>query len=307
MKSTLFILSVLLAVASVPAVKLGACGPENGMVMMFLQYDVPSFSPVAEKCDTCKVYFDREFSVVAIGDSLKGTKLLPSLGAEKLVSPFVNWFEFKTDKPVTVYLVASTDPIDVLGAQGCVRAWLNPGGWTQVSKSVDAWSVTWGGEWYGEYEANKNDNVWRKTGTEFALGGQGNVENPTTGGAGRPTYLILIDTGTDPLEMDTSAAGEVCASGIKLVNGIASSFSSMALYPNPFNSKLNISFAGILGNVRAQVFDLEGSIVKTLSVTGNGAVWDGRDNSGLEVNSGTYLVRMSSGNKVYSDKVIINR
>ncbi len=306
MKSIFTLSLVALMVVGAPAVKLGGCGPSDGMMLQYLSYMPPSFSPVQSNCQTCLVYYGREYSVSAIGSSLAGKRILPSLADEKSSKVSKTWFEFRTDVPVTVYLVAATESINVFEAQGC-GAWLTPGGWSRVSNGGnDDWSVTYVGDHSGTPINNKYDCVWKKTGSYFALNGQGNGYNQATGAGGMPTYLVLIDTGTDTLELDTG--GAVCKdAGVKPAGGVVSS-TPIAFYPNPFSGQVNISFAANMsGNVLAQVFDLEGRVVRRLSVIGNSAVWDGRDNRGFAVNAGVYLVRMSSGDKVYSDKVVINR
>ncbi|MBT7311757.1 T9SS type A sorting domain-containing protein, partial [bacterium] len=72
-------------------------------------------------------------------------------------------------------------------------------------------------------------------------------------------------------------------------------------YPNPFNPSTTIKFAlPNNGPANLSVFDLAGRLVKTL-VSGNmnasehTVVWNGDDNSGRKVSSGTYYYRLNAG------------
>jgi hypothetical protein len=69
-------------------------------------------------------------------------------------------------------------------------------------------------------------------------------------------------------------------------------------YPNPFNPMTKISFdLATQGRVRISIFSVDGRLVKTLvdAPFGPGRyerVWQGKDNNGRAVSSGTYLYRM---------------
>jgi hypothetical protein len=75
-------------------------------------------------------------------------------------------------------------------------------------------------------------------------------------------------------------------------------------YPNPFNPRTTIRFElPAIGPVRLLVFDVAGHLVRTLADESmpqgsHEAVWDGRDASGREVGSGSYLARLEFGGKV---------
>tara|TARA_B100000700_G_scaffold177652_1_gene196322 strand:+ start:80 stop:817 length:738 start_codon:yes stop_codon:yes gene_type:complete len=73
-------------------------------------------------------------------------------------------------------------------------------------------------------------------------------------------------------------------------------------YPNPFNPSttipINISQSG---NVTLKVYDMSGSLVKTLSSDYKAAgsykvVWNGLNNDGQQVASGQYILKMSAPN-----------
>lgn len=74
--------------------------------------------------------------------------------------------------------------------------------------------------------------------------------------------------------------------------------------PNPFNPDTEIRFElPSAGPTRLTVLDVAGRLIRTLIDDGmpqgnHAAVWDGRDGSGRQVGSGTYLARLEFGGKV---------
>jgi len=68
--------------------------------------------------------------------------------------------------------------------------------------------------------------------------------------------------------------------------------------PNPFNYQTNITYiTHEQGHVTLRVYDLQGKLVKTLidlqSIPGGGTInWDGRDEQGIPINSGTYIISL---------------
>ena len=85
-------------------------------------------------------------------------------------------------------------------------------------------------------------------------------------------------------------------------------------YPNPFNGQTNIVYevmdeAG-LADVTVQVYNVLGEKVKTLETArhagGKFTVrWDGTDDRGVKLSSGTYYYRLISGSFVSSKKMIM--
>jgi hypothetical protein len=83
-------------------------------------------------------------------------------------------------------------------------------------------------------------------------------------------------------------------------------------YPNPFNPTTNITFTLPLNKkVTAKIYDVLGKEVRTL-INGedfakgtHSVVWNGRDNSGKQVASGTYIFKMVSGNLEKSMKMMM--
>ena len=82
-------------------------------------------------------------------------------------------------------------------------------------------------------------------------------------------------------------------------------------YPNPFNPSTVIRFALPKdGNVKLQVYDITGSLVKTvLDQTMRGGnmevTWDGTNNSGTKVAAGVYIYRLQASNFVATKKMVM--
>jgi hypothetical protein len=83
--------------------------------------------------------------------------------------------------------------------------------------------------------------------------------------------------------------------------------------PNPFRGQAELSY-GLPrgGRVRLDVYDVMGrrvaSVLDRVDIAGWGSVaWDGRDDAGREVGSGTYFLRLESGAEVQVRKVVLAR
>lgn len=69
-------------------------------------------------------------------------------------------------------------------------------------------------------------------------------------------------------------------------------------YPNPFNPETRITFSmREAGSVNLSVFNLKGQLVRELTARNFGAgvqtvTWDGKDNNGKVMPSGTYLYKL---------------
>lgn len=85
-------------------------------------------------------------------------------------------------------------------------------------------------------------------------------------------------------------------------------------FPNPFNPSTTLRItvpAGVArGPLVVRVYNLRGALVRTLAlvVSGPGVyelVWDGRDEQGLQVASGSYLMMVSCADQVASHRVLL--
>ncbi len=120
------------------------------------------------------------------------------------------------------------------------------------------------------------------------------------------------DAGANPLT--TVFHGFAQFSGYLALDGDVSLPGEFALhqnYPNPFNPSTVITYdLAIDSNVRLDIFDIIGRNVKTLvnekQIGGRHIVsWDANDQFGQAVSAGVYLTRLHTGNKVFTQKMIL--
>ncbi len=86
----------------------------------------------------------------------------------------------------------------------------------------------------------------------------------------------------------------------------------LAAYPNPFNPQTTVSFVlSRRSAVKLQVFDVAGRLVRVLlndvivDAGRRDVVWQGRDESGRTVASGTYFYRLQSGDHVETKRMTL--
>ncbi len=85
----------------------------------------------------------------------------------------------------------------------------------------------------------------------------------------------------------------------------------MRAYPNPFNPRTTVAFSlSQRENVRISIFDLTGHKVRTLAEgffpAGDHVLeWDGRDNAGRALASGSYLVRLGTDFESRTQKIML--
>ena len=82
-------------------------------------------------------------------------------------------------------------------------------------------------------------------------------------------------------------------------------------YPNPFNAHCTIRYdISISGRTSLKVFDVSGAVVRTLldgwrEPGGYSEVWDGCDDTGKQLSSGVYMLRLEAGNFTVVRKVVM--
>jgi hypothetical protein len=82
-------------------------------------------------------------------------------------------------------------------------------------------------------------------------------------------------------------------------------------HPNPFNPLTTISFSLPRDDkVRLKIFDVRGQLVRTLAdgpqtAGSHSVVWNGRDDRGAEVASGTYLYRLETSESTVGRKMLL--
>ena len=93
----------------------------------------------------------------------------------------------------------------------------------------------------------------------------------------------------------------------------AQTFSLKRNYPNPFNSETVLSFSlQQASSVELSVISLHGEVVKTLlsrrySAGSHRVIWDGCDDRGRPLASGTYLARLRCGERMACQKMVLLR
>ncbi len=94
------------------------------------------------------------------------------------------------------------------------------------------------------------------------------------------------------------------------INEIDFGESKLNTYPNPFNSQTTIEFElSESVYVSVDILDMQGRTIRNLLDAQQTAgtyqiVWDGTDNSGQQLSKGVYIVRLSSGNKISTKKLL---
>lgn len=82
-------------------------------------------------------------------------------------------------------------------------------------------------------------------------------------------------------------------------------------YPNPFNPSTTIKYElNSIGNVRLQIFDIKGELIKTLvnDFQNSGSyevVWNGTNNRGEKLSSGVYFYSVRIGENISTKKMIL--
>jgi len=102
--------------------------------------------------------------------------------------------------------------------------------------------------------------------------------------------------------------------GIKEIDGDGirpANFELVGNYPNPFNPSTDIKFlAPQAGNVKIEIYNVAGQLVKTVldeyvSAGIKAVTWDGTNSNGIKVNSGVYLYKLTAGNHVETEKMVL--
>ncbi len=131
--------------------------------------------------------------------------------------------------------------------------------------------------------------------SQFEIGGNGFHDGLFLSGSIEPTGVTAVGSGSTSPE--TIVAAPTC---------------SLAIYPNPFNPVTTMSFdLPRSSSVRLGIFDVVGRLVRTLVAEEYHAAgrfevsWNGHDDGGRMVTSGTYFVRMQAGSEAVTRKVML--
>ncbi len=109
-----------------------------------------------------------------------------------------------------------------------------------------------------------------------------------------PVWSFTMADGSTPVD-DVPASGQL----------------ALSVYPNPFNPATTVAFSLPRGGqVEVAVYDLAGRRIRSLAsgflAAGEHQVaWDGRDNRGVALGSGVYLIRLQSPSGVMSKRALL--
>jgi flagellar hook assembly protein FlgD len=96
-------------------------------------------------------------------------------------------------------------------------------------------------------------------------------------------------------------------------NGLPQATSISTIYPNPFNPRTTIAFElAEAATIELAVFDLRGRLVTVLEsgplpIGRHQAIWDGQDDKGRAVPTGTYVCRLSTPQGPQTKKMTLAR
>ena len=148
----------------------------------------------------------------------------------------------------------------------------------------------------------------------FAVGGIGEIAHRTgrftAGDSPADGFIVAVVSRT----LDFGGAGATVEGTGKVVvtKGLPDEV-AVINGPNPFNPETTVHFdLPEAGAVHLSVFNLAGQEIRTLVSEYRAAgfhqtVWDGRDQVGRQMGTGTYLLRLQTGNKVESRKMLLLR
>jgi len=105
--------------------------------------------------------------------------------------------------------------------------------------------------------------------------------------------------------------GSSGSSSVKNINIFPSSSKLEQNYPNPFNPSTTIRYI-LAGpeNISIKIYNVSGQVIKEITRDQNQAgeyevVWDGKNDFGNRVSSGTYFYQIKAGNYVEAKKMIL--
>lgn len=134
-------------------------------------------------------------------------------------------------------------------------------------------------------------------------------------GLGADTYVgvIYILHTADDGQLEIGVTMDVADAAGDLPGGLPTEFALHGNYPNPFNPSTQIRFdVPKASPVTMAIYNLLGQEVRTLldgvfDAGRHAITWNGRDNRGLDVGTGVYLVRMKAGDAVFVGKMMLVR
>jgi hypothetical protein len=130
---------------------------------------------------------------------------------------------------------------------------------------------------------------------------EGNSDGICFWGGAQPVYIIP-GPGAFSLYVYTNPVS------VKYGSHVKNSDLSLLIKPNPMNRNVNFQYSGAISKPRISIFNLSGRKIRTLNCNSGSSSWDGKDNTGSSVTSGTYIYRLSSGSDIIrSGRIMVNR
>jgi hypothetical protein len=127
---------------------------------------------------------------------------------------------------------------------------------------------------------------------------------------------IVLNNGTSST-YQLSGIKEIVFSGItgdikqeQFARDIIKNFTLYQNYPNPFNPSTTIKYEIPNPGVEVHIYDIRGSQIRSLAILFQQAglhsiVWNGKNDSGVKVSSGTYFCRVKFNNTILINKLLL--
>jgi hypothetical protein len=129
--------------------------------------------------------------------------------------------------------------------------------------------------------------------------------------------ILLLASATAQARISHGISGILVIDTVTAVNDDAGTLPKVttiaAIYPNPFNPRTMINFElAEAGPVELAIYDVRGRLVRVMdsssrSVGRYQATWDGLDDSGRAVPTGTYFCRLSTTQGSQTKKMMLAR
>ncbi len=134
-----------------------------------------------------------------------------------------------------------------------------------------------------------------------------------TNGRSAPVHILSVVAFDEVgLRHDMGLNGTDVVFGVTAAEDIASRGTYfMQATPNPFNPRTELRFSlQHAGDATLKVYDVAGRLVRTIALTGlavgeHSVTWNGQDDTGNSVASGTYIVRLEAAGAVDSGRVTL--
>lgn len=190
--------------------------------------------------------------------------------------------------------------------------WLTPGDWAIRLDNLSG-NVNWGLSIYSPDSVYLNKSSTMDGGISYMNGaGQDEwftVTVPTPGWYALAAWKAgATDLGQAGIYRLRVYAGVTAVPG-DTPRPIATSL--VGIQPNPFNPQTSIVYdLAAMGTVRIEIYDLRGTRVRTLVAEEQPAgrhsvIWDGRDDQGHMIASGTYMARLAAGGTAQMRKLAL--